>query len=886
MKALTPDTNLGALADAIIKSCAVIPAARHAAVVALLDELRHNDALEQKKQEALASSVPPRSGRGQEHAVKGPASTAEMRARASVQSESVSKEPDAEDADSGDEKGVDMDHVDDYMEKLYEDDMAVKVDGAKKLLALAKQPMLLPSFVNNATLIGALTRVLREDWKKNMDLVLVLLQIFFCMSHFTQMHAMLSNGRIGDLSMRIVELEHRRNTARMLDLERLAALATIQSRNDITAEAAFRSADAEARDREEHAAEAATQATAAKAVAASEKAERTARGRRGHSNLSTQEVDERQDEDEDGDEQTTAPGKVSEAEAAKRIKLKPLPVGKVDIDKERRKIKVLSRKQEALIFVCLSLLMNLAADVAVERKMCKRNITGLLVPLLDRDNVPLLLLVTAFLRKLSIFEENKDAMAALGIAQKLVAILPDPSLVNSITNSGEVQLHQSTLRLAFNLTFDKDMRSDFMKSCMLPKLTGLLKSPAFRAASLKMLYHLSQDYSARTAFASTECIGFVMRIVLNIPQASLPPELSGLLLNLSIHPACATQMCKGDGPRALMQRLLKTNDVFILKALRNLSQYTYAMQADECIKAAAAEEELWRKQLEEEHKKSLEESKEEAKHEEMHSAVLPVPRSLPVPDEPIEYDYPLEGVWTSVVRDMLHFLVRSQKLPEFLVDTLGALANMTPRDLPESMSFATLIEDSEIVSLLERCLTTAVDDDIILEAVQLVSSIALDPDAATALAESKIPFLLGNLLSEKVADTDIVLQVSTCALRMLHRPELAETITTRTKIPLRLVELLSHVQQELVSEVDECVSIMIVSTHCHGVLVTCGNVHLVACRSSIEHMEPLAYGSSLCLGVFSYTTVNGWQMQQQVCRLTHATPEIGLVRWRCPRNLS
>lgn len=56
------------------------------------------------------------------------------------------------------------------------------------------------------------------------------------------------------------------------------------------------------------------------------------------------------------------------------------------------------------------LLLNLAEDLKVEMKMRNKSIVAFLVKTLDRDNHELLILVVSFLKKLSIFIENKTEM--------------------------------------------------------------------------------------------------------------------------------------------------------------------------------------------------------------------------------------------------------------------------------------------------------------------------------------------------------------------------------------------------------------------------------------------------------------------------------------------
>ena len=60
--------------------------------------------------------------------------------------------------------------------------------------------------------------------------------------------------------------------------------------------------------------------------------------------------------------------------------------------------------------VAFYLLLNIAENTEVERKMRKKNVIGMLVKTLDRFNSDLLILVVTFLKKLSIFRENKDLM--------------------------------------------------------------------------------------------------------------------------------------------------------------------------------------------------------------------------------------------------------------------------------------------------------------------------------------------------------------------------------------------------------------------------------------------------------------------------------------------
>lgn len=60
--------------------------------------------------------------------------------------------------------------------------------------------------------------------------------------------------------------------------------------------------------------------------------------------------------------------------------------------------------------MALYLLLNLSEDTRIELKMRNKNIVHLLVKTLDRESEELLVLVVSFLKKLSIFLENKNDM--------------------------------------------------------------------------------------------------------------------------------------------------------------------------------------------------------------------------------------------------------------------------------------------------------------------------------------------------------------------------------------------------------------------------------------------------------------------------------------------
>lgn len=928
--------------------------------------------------------------------------------------QSVPLEPESEEEPESGDEGARLDDIDAYAEALYEEDPAVRVRGATLLLALAKQPRTLAALAQQGQLLGTLARVLREEGRKSADLALPLMQLFYCFSHFSQLHAALVDLRLGDLAMRSAELELRRATARALDLERLEALAALQAAGDAAGEASFRAADTEARKAEEAAAEAAAAAAAARSAAATERAERAARrsaaaaaaaagggaggdgygddGGWGDEGGGGWGDDGGDGDGDDGRPSSAASGggpggagggvTAGGGATSKRIRLKPLPPGRVDIDKERRRNRVLTRKQEGLLYASLGLLMNLAEDVALERKMCKRDVAGLLVPLLARDNPRLLLLALAFLRKLSVFEENKDAMAALGVAPRLVALLPQPGDIAALRpKSTRTRMHASALHLIFNLTFDRALCGQFVACGLLRRLPAMLRAPPFRGTGIKVLYHLSccgpdvlpEEHAAAAAaalaaaaataagrpypqqapepplsgwagargvMAATETPAVIWKLALAFPAPLLPPELAALLVNLCWHAATAEAICRaatssgsGDGLRPLVSRALKAWDPLALKALRGLGQFTYSWAADACLRAAADEETAWQdaaamevreqraaareatraareraraaagvgagagggggsdskrggggKEDDDDHHdhEADEDAEDEAAEAEAEAAAEAeaIANAPPLPDEPVEFEYPWVGLWAPCVRDLTRFTARaseaaaglgsaaaaaggqpgsaasappagSGRAGDCFVEALGILSCMTGRDMPDSMTQGDLLGDPAFVAALERSLggnssnaagkdgagagagagkggsssllgsaaaspPPGAEDDVMLEALQLVAALAVDPESAPALAASRIPVLLAGALAERgpgvSPDPELQSQAVCAVLRMLHHEATRDALLAPTcRVPLLVAELVAHPLPQLAADADECVHIMIVS---------------------------------------------------------------------------
>ena len=66
-----------------------------------------------------------------------------------------------------------------------------------------------------------------------------------------------------------------------------------------------------------------------------------------------------------------------------------------------------------MLCLCVQILLNLAEDYSIEKKMVRRKIVETLIELLDRSNIYLIIVTISFLKKLSLIRENKNTMVGL-----------------------------------------------------------------------------------------------------------------------------------------------------------------------------------------------------------------------------------------------------------------------------------------------------------------------------------------------------------------------------------------------------------------------------------------------------------------------------------------
>ncbi|XP_047355453.1 kinesin-associated protein 3 isoform X1 [Vespa velutina] len=409
-------------------------------------------------------------------------------------------------------------NVNSYIELLYEE-MSDKIKGSSLILQLARVPDNLLELTKNDSLLSALARVLREDWRRSIELSTNIIYIFFCFSMYSQFHNIVLEYRIGSLCMDIINFELSRYDQWKEDMEKCrrhfentTGLVLFPTTND----------------------------TCDRRIKI---------------------IDDIWSTDGPLDYEV----KRRSVEVNSSVSESDLKKMKDELEKSRKKFKSLTKKQEQLLRVAFYLLLNIAENMDVERKMRKKNIIGMLIKTLDRTNTDLLILVVTFLKKLSIFRENKDIMAEDNVIEKLPRLL----------QNNNIDLISSTLKLLFNLSFDAKLRARMIRVGMLPKLIKLLShgDVKSKATILGLLYHASMDDKVKSMFTNTDCIPMVMDMILNLEDEHLKQELIALGVNLATNARNAQLMIENNHLQNLIQKAFRNQDALIMKMIRNISQH-------------------------------------------------------------------------------------------------------------------------------------------------------------------------------------------------------------------------------------------------------------------------------------------------------------------------
>ncbi|MCI4386165.1 hypothetical protein PGIGA_G00059200 [Pangasianodon gigas] len=755
--------------------------------------------------------------------------------------------------------------IENYVELLYEG-IPEKIRGSTLILHLARNPDNLEELLQNEVVLGALARVLREDWKQSMELATTIIYIFFCFSSFSQFHGLITHYKIGALCMTIVEHELKRYDLWQEELEK-------NSKAYILTDA-------------------------------------SSEGGCGLLHLKTNTFKNFKDADNQN--------------------------LKKEHEKAYKKYQSLLVKQEQLLRVALYLLLNLAEDTRTELKMRNKNIVQLLVKTLDRDNEELLVLVVSFLKKLSIFLENKNDMAEMDTIEKLARLVPcdhddllnvtlrlllnlsfDTGLRNKMVQAemdtieklarlvpcDHDDLLNVTLRLLLNLSFDTGLRNKMVQVGLLPKLTAMLSSETHKQIVMCILYHISMDDRSKSMFAYTDCIPQLMKMLFEnreeridselisfcinlaankknaqiicegsethkqivmcilyhismddrsksmfaytdcIPQLMkmlfenreerIDSELISFCINLAANKKNAQIICEGNSLKMLMKRALKFKDPLLMKMIRNISQHDGPIKqlfldyvGDLAAQISPEEDEEfvieclgtlanltipdldWELLLREYNLVPY--LKERLKPG--NSLKMLMKRALKFKDPLLmkmirnisQHDGPIKQLFLDYVGD-LAAQISPEEDEEFVIECLGTLANLTIPDLDWEL----LLREYNLVPYLkERLKPGSAEDDLILEVVILIGTVSMDDSCAAMLAKSGIIPALIELLNAQQEDDEFVCQIVYVFYQMVFHQATRDVIIKDTQAPAYLIDLMHDKNAEIRKVCDNTLDII------------------------------------------------------------------------------
>ena len=228
------------------------------------------------------------------------------------------------------------------------------------------------------------------------------------------------------------------------------------------------------------------------------------------------------------------------------------------------------QRQEEILLISVYLLLHISENKNIEMKMLKKGLIPSLISLLDGFNLELLITSVCFLKKLSIFTENKDRMLKHSIVSRLQRIISFDYL----------PLKQIAWSLIFNLSFDPDTQEnslpiffpnfgifDFFDSHEISKLFGIL-------------YHVSIHPRSYNFFQNSEAILFFKSMIQRFNDEIIDLKFVALLINLLQSFEISKSLLDCPNLKVILNRSFDLNDPLLLKIVNtglNHSEFDHTL---------------------------------------------------------------------------------------------------------------------------------------------------------------------------------------------------------------------------------------------------------------------------------------------------------------------
>lgn len=127
------------------------------------------------------------------------------------------------------------------------------------------------------------------------------------------------------------------------------------------------------------------------------------------------------------------------------------------------------------------------------------------------------------------------------------------------------------------------------------------------------------------------------------------------------------------------------------------------------------------------------------------------------------------------------------------VQVFGCLANLTVYDLPANSNWSRLVKEYNLIAMFSQMLVPGMSqNDMLLEIIMLISTIASDAQACNMIASSALIGLLYQLWEEKHEDAELMLQILHCFHKLFLHEKSREEAMYSTRIVIDIIDCLQH----------------------------------------------------------------------------------------------
>lgn len=341
------------------------------------------------------------------------------------------------------------------------------------------------------------------------------------------------------------------------------------------------------------------------------------------------------------------------------------------------------------------------------------------------------------------------------------------------------EVFSMALRLCYNLSFDARGRAALAEqSAVVPRLMHAVQHQSTHKVALKLLYHMTLDPPVRSSLIRTS--PHLPSLALQLARSKeQEPEAVALLVNLAADEAAACLILAEDSFMAVSLKAFKHKNIGMLKVVRHIASHTASR-----------------------------------------SILLDVMGG----GDSSSY------AWLVQLVQMVKATAADRH--DVLVEVLGILAAL---DCPE-VPWVDLCEAGLLEPLLRLLMVGFAEDDVVLEAVMLLSLLALDPPAAALLPSSKVIGLLPDLLAAKSGDADLLVQLLFLVQCLLMLEETRDVLLQETDVPLHIMDLVrSSSQSEAIELLD-----LILAVESRAYHEPRGTRRIQECKFKLHNQEWLA----------------------------------------------